>query len=666
MSINTNPAPASCRDLVLDTSSTSTHTNTPCRSTSASSTTSVSSSSSADSLFSRSSSTSSISTCYEPATSSPTKIPSTALQDIPPLPPPNRARINSLDASASQHFQDLRVRNYHSQRHRRFLSTSSLTDLLDNGPKARVSLKRHRLKSASSFCGSVVPAVPNRQNVNTTVAPAGSNQTRTKRPSQGHHSTQDSLENNHKHYDIGQQRAPSTIKQAAFSSFAFPASSSSFSPQESAKTTTQHPASAKASSDKESGPSSTPSSATIPLQTYPPSPTLSSRATFLAAKANYISSCNAESQSPSSSPKLRSYKYPPSPSQSLSPSRFQTESPADLVPRSTFHYPTQEQTPAQAIAQANRELDLRQQQQQHLNMSRRSPSPTPSMATAISATTAIGKPKSTSGQISSIILPSILVPYIWPTSPASFFSGVIVGLLLACLRPLIEHYVDVGASYIAVGMRFTLIWGSVALIAWAVLRILQHTSAATLIIKPSDGEEVPAPEFASHGRANSIQEDFGDYSLHRRSSGSTHAGYGNASSAASIYSSATSSSGHSSSTNASPMYYSPPPPQYNPYNRSSSPTHSTSPNRVSVPSHHGSYSSTSPTLHHQPGSPGKPLVRRLEPRIVPVDEPSVQIAGKDHDAYKVYGGGNQYSRRTPDTVLEKPAGQNAFRIRRGI
>lgn len=107
-----------------------------------------------------------------------------------------------------------------------------------------------------------------------------------------------------------------------------------------------------------------------------------------------------------------------------------------------------------------------------------------SKSVSVTATTAIGKPTRTTGPISSLILPSSLVPYIWPTSPASFGTGVVVGLVVAFLRPTIEFYVDVGASYIAVGMRFFLIWGSVAFIAWAVLRILQQTSSATLVINP--------------------------------------------------------------------------------------------------------------------------------------------------------------------------------------
>ncbi|VVT54199.1 uncharacterized protein SAPINGB_P003956 [Magnusiomyces paraingens] len=104
---------------------------------------------------------------------------------------------------------------------------------------------------------------------------------------------------------------------------------------------------------------------------------------------------------------------------------------------------------------------------------------------AVTATTAIGKPMPPNGQVSSLILPNVLVPYIWPTSPASFCTGVVVGLIVAFLRPIIEFYVDVGASYIAVCMRFILIWGSVAFIAWLVLRVLQQTSAATLVINPS-------------------------------------------------------------------------------------------------------------------------------------------------------------------------------------
>lgn len=245
---------------------------------------------------------------------------------------------------------------------------------------------------------------------------------------------------------------------------------------------------------------------------------------------------------------------------------------------------------------------------------------------------------------------------------------------------------DVGASYIAIGMRFTLIWGSVALIAWAVLRILQQTSSATLIIKPSEtpAEETTTSEFAGQGhlRSNSIHDDYGDYILEQRGTernaatrgsyiGQTTGQYGGnsgggnvVSSAASIYSSVTTSSGYSANTNASSLYYSPPTPQYNPYSGgSASPGRAASPTRVSVPSRKPN-SGGSPTMLTAPGSPGKPVLRRLEPRIVPVDE-SVVFAGAD-DAYRPYGpAGGAYSRKSPDVVLEKPVGQSAFRIRRG-
>lgn len=112
-----------------------------------------------------------------------------------------------------------------------------------------------------------------------------------------------------------------------------------------------------------------------------------------------------------------------------------------------------------------------------------------SAAVSVTTTTATGKPTATTGPISSLILPSSLVPYIWPSSPASFCTGVVVGLVLAFLRPLIEFYVDIGAGYISFVMRYILIWGSVAFIAWAILRTLQQTSAATLVINPESEEQ---------------------------------------------------------------------------------------------------------------------------------------------------------------------------------
>lgn len=132
-----------------------------------------------------------------------------------------------------------------------------------------------------------------------------------------------------------------------------------------------------------------------------------------------------------------------------------------------------------------------------------------SKSVSVTATTAIGKPTPTTGPISSLILPSSLVPYIWPTSPASFGTGVVVGLV-AYIRPMIEFYVDVGASYIAVGMRFFLIWGSVAFIAWAVLRILQQTSSATLVINPETSTNKKKYPVVIEDEEDEEDEDFNE------------------------------------------------------------------------------------------------------------------------------------------------------------
>lgn len=300
----------------------------------------------------------------------------------------------------------------------------------------------------------------------------------------------------------------------------------------------------------------------------------------------------------------------------------------------------------------------------------------------VTATTAIGTPKSTAGQISSIILPSMLVPYIWPTSPASFCTGVVVGLLVGVLRPIIEHYVDVGASYIAIGLRFSLIWGSVALIAWAVLRVLQQTSAATLVINPQQQPADQQPQAQQHQHQqphqphqhelvapNMLHHDMyaGEYILDQpRARYGPTAQYGAiGSSAESIYSATTSSSGSSGS--ASSLYYSPPTPQYNPYSAPSSgansPVRANSPTRMS------------PIRKSVPGGPSggatSPLgktsaVRRMEPRIVPLDD-----TGADEGAYRPYPSrtdvGAAYRAKTGTesiSVLEKPIGQGAFRMQR--
>lgn len=273
------------------------------------------------------------------------------------------------------------------------------------------------------------------------------------------------------------------------------------------------------------------------------------------------------------------------------------------------------------------------------------------------------------------------MPYIWPTSPASFCTGVVVGLLIAFLRPLIEHYVDVGASYIAVGLRFSLIWGSVALIAWIVLRILQQTSAATLVINPQDPvdsqkqqqqqqQHIPQDLVPSNMHHDMYPNEYVlDHPRPRYMQGQ----YGGvASSAESIYSATTTSSGSSgSSGNSSSLYYSPPTPQYNPYAGSSggsSPIRSNSPTRMS------------PIRKSVPGGPTggatSPLgknspVRRMEPRIVPLDEATL-----DESAYRPYPSrlsqaeiASTYKAKTVQdsiNVFEKPAGQGAFRIPRKV
>lgn len=262
-----------------------------------------------------------------------------------------------------------------------------------------------------------------------------------------------------------------------------------------------------------------------------------------------------------------------------------------------------------------------------------------------------------------------------------------MGLLVGVLRPIIEHYVDVGASYIAIGLRFSLIWGSVALIAWAVLRVLQQTSAATLVINPQQqAADHLHPQQHQHQHqqphqphqhelvaSNMLHHDHmysGEYVLDQpRGRYSSPAQYNTiASSAESIYSTTTSSSGSSGS--ASSLYYSPPTPQYNPYSapssgasspvRASSPTRM-SPIRKSVPGGH-SGGATSPL--------GKTsAVRRMEPRIVPLDD-----TGAEDNAYRPYPSrigqndvGAAYRAKTGTesiSVLEKPIGQGAFRMQR--
>lgn len=414
----------------------------------------------------------------------------------------------------------------------------------------------------------------------------------------------------------------------------------------------------------------------------------------------------------------------------------------------------------------------------------------PSDPVSVTTTTATGKPTATNGPISSLILPSSLVPYIWPSSPASFCTGVVVGLLVAFLRPMIEFYVDIGASYISIAMRYILIWGSVAFIAWAILRTLQQTSAATLVINPenekynqeqflgspniSNDQEFhssflkqkqqqvapqapmhlpnpPSPRrqllpYQSHHSDNEelisdqppILQMYDDepeieYVYERSRPGSA---YSNSSSnhgralngqyipsSDCVYSDLTSSSGGN--------YYNPPVSQYNPYRKSPSPKLSnnrfiandkntntasarinsaqqtrvapsqvsgrTSPTRRVVQSTfpaqpatatvNSSYASTSPVRSSARMNPAstspvrKPIASNrpetiihtgIEPKIVSLDDDDgmgTQNAyrgypNKIHQAHNIYGGGNSLPHAEGFSVLEKPAGQSAFRMKR--
>lgn len=256
-------------------------------------------------------------------------------------------------------------------------------------------------------------------------------------------------------------------------------------------------------------------------------------------------------------------------------------------------------------------------------------------------------------------LASVLVPYIWPTSPASFCTGVVVGLIVALLRPIIEHYVDVGAKYIAVIMRFSLIWGSVALIAWAILRVLQQTSS-TVVSSPSMTTAPPPPQqqqsrYLIQAQGASVQPQ----PSHLSSSPVL------SSSAESLYSFTTTSSANTGSSTYS--NYTPKPPHlpmsaataatgYNPYTaRTPSPVRSASPTRMSP-----TRKMVGPIMATGGATPGSvsASVRRMEPRIVPIDD------GSDTGTPDSAGFRNYLRAKDAVSVLEKPVGQSAFRIRR--
>jgi hypothetical protein len=249
-------------------------------------------------------------------------------------------------------------------------------------------------------------------------------------------------------------------------------------------------------------------------------------------------------------------------------------------------------------------------------------------------------------------LTSLLVPYIWPTSPASFCTGVVVGLIVALLRPIIEYYVDVGAKYIAVVLRFSLIWGSVGLIAWAILRVLQQTSST---VAPSSVPQQQQQRYLTQNQNTSLPPP-----LVSSSSSSPML----SSSAESLYSFTTTSSANTSSSTYS--NYTPKPPHmplsaaatgYNPYGaRTPSPVRSASPTRMSPTRKMvGPITATSGAI-----TPGvvSASVRRMEPRIVPIDD------GSDTGVPDNAGFRNYLRAKDAVSVLEKPIGQGAFRIRR--
>lgn len=392
------------------------------------------------------------------------------------------------------------------------------------------------------------------------------------------------------------------------------------------------------------------------------------RSNFLAAKNNYINSCNsaapvlAATAGASAPPSIASLSP-----RSVARSTFSAP-PGEIVPRRHFVYPDPavlSTTPEQALALANLEL---------MAGSRPASLATPSTASVsvVQTTTATGAPKPTTRAIASLVLPSALVPYIWPTSAASFCTGVVVGLGLALLRPVIEHYVDISAGYVALGMRYVLIWGSVGLIAWVVLRVLQQTSKATLILNPAENvpTETAGPN-SMQAPARSEQDSYYDHARYARHNSTattttTTAAGGLESSASSIYSSADSlTSASSSSTSASSLYYSPPTPQYNPYSRSTSPVRAgpQQPCRKPVSGSPRSINSANSSASLRSGSPTR---RIMEPRIVALDEPADGNGSfRPYTATPARGGYRKTAGDTVGVVLEKGVGQNAFRIQRG-
>lgn len=64
-----------------------------------------------------------------------------------------------------------------------------------------------------------------------------------------------------------------------------------------------------------------------------------------------------------------------------------------------------------------------------------------------------------------------------PSSPPSFALGIAVGVGLALAKPLILHYLEIGAHYISIVVKYALIWFSIIGIAFGGYKALQVAAA---------------------------------------------------------------------------------------------------------------------------------------------------------------------------------------------
>lgn len=124
-----------------------------------------------------------------------------------------------------------------------------------------------------------------------------------------------------------------------------------------------------------------------------------------------------------------------------------------------------------------------------------------------------------------LTLPSVCVPYIWPTSPSSFFTGVLTGLFIAYIRPTLEFYLDMWARYVSTIARFIILWGTVLAICWSLLRLIQTGAEKINTNQVEQRAGSPMSETESNYIAPSALSNYSEYSGYSHSSHDSDSSY---------------------------------------------------------------------------------------------------------------------------------------------